>query len=841
MVAATPSSSIPSQKLTVAVFFGGPSNERNISLDSARTLYDGVRKKFEETNIALIFIDRDCRFYQLDAKWIYSNTIEDFENLDHRALDEAALTDLIRTTDVLCPIVHGAFGEDGRLSARFEALGRQAYLGSPPAGLATTLDKQKSVAMVAALNLPTVPNFLVTRAAWQADRDGACRTACTRVPADEHGRWIVKPNAAGSSDGVALCDTASLASGIEAALQFGDDVLVEQRIVGREFSLIVLQDEQGAVVPLVPTGIDIETQEDQPQLQLYTRNKKYMPGAGARHQTPFAAAEAVLDRMRTEAVTLFQTLGLRDWARFDGFLDDQGRIFWADLNGIPGCGLDSFLFQQTALFGMNHGDVFSLLIARTAAREGHAIDFSDAGKDTQTPPLRVAVVGGGATSERHVSRMSWFNVTQKLAALACYDIHTIYLDANGQFWRVPRFVALQHTVDEIETLLADVDSYQAAIPRIEALRGNHFAGYGGDVRTQNFAPHRLDLDHFPQHFDFVFLALHGGTGEDGTLQRRLDRLGLPYNGSSPEVAALCMDKQATNEKCRAFAIPGFSGPKQDLLPRQAILQALEALGGGDAAARARLVANLAQLSDPAGRTRLPDFKPWCDAVATWAAQRQEALASPLGLVLKPKADGCSSGVLVARRPDRQLPIFFLYLLAGRTRIPQYLLYPHVQDQELFTALPEFEEVLVEQLLAATEPDDFMEMTVGVLGSGRELIALYPSETLAQTDVLSLDEKFNKGMGVNLTPPPSLSAATVARVRERVGAYARRLGVEGYARIDVMYHRPDDRLYLIEVNNLPGLTSATIIYTQALVTPEFGLKPAEFLDRLIHLGRLRANA
>lgn len=840
MAAATPSSPIPSQKLTLAVFFGGPSNERNISLDSARTLYDGVRQKFAETNITLVFIDRDCRFYRLDAKWIYSNTIEDFENLNHAALDEAALDKLIRTTDVLCPIVHGAFGEDGRLSARFEALGRQAYLGSPPAGLAATLDKQQSVATVAALNLPTVPNYRITRVAWLADRDAACRTATARVPADEQGRWIVKPNAAGSSDGVALCDAASLPAAVDAALQFGDDVLVEQRIVGREFSLIVLQDEQDAVVPLVPTGIDIESGEDRPDLQLYTRNKKYMPGAGARHQTPFDTAESVLDSMRSEAVTLFQELGLRDWARFDGFLDDHGRIFWADLNGIPGCGLDSFLFQQAALFGLNHSDVFSLLIARTAAREGRLIDFNDAIKNQQTAPLRVAVVGGGATSERHVSRMSWFNVTQKLAVLACYDIHTIYLDASGQFWRVPRFVALQHTVDEIETLLAEVDRYQGAIPLIEALRGNHFAGYGGDVRTLNFAPHRIELDSFPSHFDFVFLALHGGIGEDGTLQGRLDRLGLPYNGSGPEVAALCMDKQATNEKCRAFAIAGFAAPNQNLLPRAAILQALENLGGGNAAARARLVADLAQLSDAAGQSRHPDFKPWQDAVAAWAAQRQQALASPLGLVLKPKADGCSSGVLVARQPAHQLPIFFLYLLAGRSRIPQYLLYPHVRDQELFTALPAFDEILVEQLLAAAEPSDFMEMTVGVLGAGNALQALYPSETLAQTDVLSLDEKFNKGMGINLTPPPSLSAATVATVRERVGAYARRLGVEGYARIDVMYHRPDDRLYLIEVNNLPGLTSATIIYTQALVTPEFGLKPAEFLDHLIRLGRLRTK-
>lgn len=841
MAAVPPSSPIPSQQLTLAVFFGGPSNERNISLDSARTFYDGVRKKFEETNIALVFIDRACRFYRLDAKWIYSNTIEDFEDLDHPLLTESAFDELIRTTHVLCPIVHGAFGEDGRLSARFEALGRQAYLGSPPAGLATTLDKQHSVAAVAALNLPTVPNLRITRAAWQTDRDAACRAAMTRVPADEHGRWIVKPNAAGSSDGVALCDQASLAAGIDAALAFGDDVLIEQRIVGREFSLILLQDEDDTVVPLVPTGIDIETQDDQPHLQLYTRNKKYMPGAGARHQTPLAAAAPVLDRMRAEAVTLFTQLGLRDWARFDGFLDDQGRIFWADLNGIPGCGLDSFLFQQAALFGMNHGDVFSLLVARTAAREGYRLDFSDAAGAAQTPPLRVAVVGGGATSERHVSRMSWFNVTQKLAALARYDIHTIYLDARGQFWRVPRFVALQHTVDEIETLLAEIDSYQAAMPRIEAMRGKHFAGYGGDVRTLNFAPHLLALDAFPEHFDFVFLALHGGIGEDGTLQARLDQLGLPYNGSGPEVAALCMDKQATNEKCRAFAVPGFAAPNQHLLGRDAILQALQDLGGGDDAARGRLIADLAQLSDDAGRAAHPDFKPWRAAVTAWAADMQTTLASPLGLVLKPKADGCSSGVLVARRPDHQLPLFFLYLLARRTRIPQYLLYPHVRDRELFTALPEFDEILVEQLLAAAEADDFMEMTVGVLGVGAELQALYPSETLAQTDVLSLDEKFNKGMGINLTPPPSLSAATVAAVRARVGDYARRLGIEGYARIDVMYHRPEDRLYLIEVNNLPGLTSATIIYTQALVTPEFGLKPAEFLDTLIRLGRLRANA
>ncbi|CAM2007027.1 hypothetical protein [Acanthopleuribacter pedis] len=829
----------PSQQVTLTIFFGGPSNERNISLDSARTLYDSVRKKLAETNITLVFISRDTQFFRLDPKWIYSNTIEDFEHLPHQPLQADALNRLIKESDVLCPIVHGAYGEDGQLSARFEAQGRQAYLGSPPAGLATTLNKQQTVAAIAERGFPTVPNALITAAAWAEDAARERERAWHQVPGDTLNQRIVKPNRAGSSDGVSLSGVDTFDEAVTRALAFGDEVLVEQRIEGREFSLIVLQDQDDSIVPLAPTGIAIaESDTDPNQDNLYTRNKKYMPGAGARHQTPLAGPAELLQRMRTQAVDLFQALGLRDWARFDGFLSDDGTIIWSDLNGIPGCGLDSFLFQQAALFGMRHADVFSLLITRAAAREGRRLDFSDALGEDPASRRRVAVIGGGATSERHVSRMSWFNVTQKLAALQQYRIHTIYLDAEEAFWEVPAFVALQHTVDEIEAVLADVDAYQRAVPLVQTWRGTHFAGYAGDVAAHNFAPRRLKLADFPARFDFVFLALHGGIGENGTMQRRLDQLGLPYNGSSSQVAGLCMDKQATNQKCREFAIPGFEAPGQHLVARNDLIVELSRYADLDAADLETLTQRLPELIAAEQRVTDPLFQRWAKAVVRWAAGLQATLQSDQGLVLKPKADGCSSGVLVSRQPEHQLPIFLLFMMAGRDRIPQYLLYPKVTDRELFIALPRFDEILVEQMLAGADPETFMEMTIGVIGTRGKITAFYPSETLAQTDVLSLDEKFNKGMGVNLTPPPALDAAAVASIRARLAAYADQLGIEGYARIDVMYRPDSDTLYLIEVNNLPGLTSATIIYTQALVTPEFALKPAEFLDELIQLGFAR---
>ena len=131
---------------------------------------------------------------------------------------------------------------------------------------------------------------------------------------------------------------------------------------------------------------------------------------------------------------------------------------------------------------------------------------------------------------------------------------------------------------------------------------------------------------------------------------------------------------------------------------------------------------------------------------------------------------------------------------------------------------------------------WVEMTVGVCGfDGGGLRAMPPSVTVASgaSRVLTLEEKFQGGTGVNLTPPPaSLAAPSVlASVEATVARAAEALGIEGFARIDAFVDVDSGEVIVIEANTVPGMTPSTVLFHQALAD-EPSLEPAEFLAKAV---------
>ena len=130
----------------------------------------------------------------------------------------------------------------------------------------------------------------------------------------------------------------------------------------------------------------------------------------------------------------------------------------------------------------------------------------------------------------------------------------------------------------------------------------------------------------------------------------------------------------------------------------------------------------------------------------------------------------------------------------------------------------------------------MELTVGVIGNEHPQ-ALPPSQAIAQQEILSIEEKFLPGTGENQTPAP-LSAQTLTFVKKTIERAYQALGCKGYARIDCFYQSKKinptkkERVVILEINTLPGMTPATCIFHQAA---EIGLKPMDFIDTIIQLG------
>ncbi len=177
------------------------------------------------------------------------------------------------------------------------------------------------------------------------------------------------------------------------------------------------------------------------------------------------------------------------------------------------------------------------------------------------------------------------------------------------------------------------------------------------------------------------------------------------------------------------------------------------------------------------------------------------------LILKPHDDGCSFFVEKVNNKDEFLDKLNNYFENSKKDI-----------------------ALVEEFISG------IELTCGVFGNDKAT-ALPPSQVVATNDVLSIQEKFLPGAGQNLTPAP-LPKDAIKFIQNVVEKSYKALNCKGYARIDCFYqdakHSPTkkQRLVLLEVNTLPGMTPATCIFHQAA---EIGLKPMEFIDIIVELG------
>ena len=303
----------------------------------------------------------------------------------------------------------------------------------------------------------------------------------------------------------------------------------------------------------------------------------------------------------------------------------------------------------------------------------------------------------------------------------------------------------------------------------------------------------------------VFLALHGGIGEDGTFQAMLEARDIPYNGSGSATSRLCIDKYQT-----ARALAGLAHEMIVTAPQESV--ATEMLWG---------------LSPT--------------ALETWWKTLAERFGTRT-VVVKPQSDGCSSGVMPLTSGldlikylellQVEAPCIPAHSFAGQGNQVEMPL--ETPARLLFEPFIETDKVrAVGQELRVTARSGWVEVTVGILEHQGTLRALNPSLTIADGEVLSLEEKFQGGTGINITPPPPevLSKEVCAQVRQRIERVAQVLGIRGYARIDAFVERTSGKVMVIEANTLPGLTPSTVLFHQG-IAEQPSLMPLEFLERII---------
>ncbi len=779
--------------MKVSVLFGGNSPEKGISINSARSLSDVLRDQVDR--VEPIFFDHENRPFLVKLDSLYSNTPLDFEfklGAVGHPLSEEEFARHVAESDLVFPAVHGEFGEGGELQRLLEKAGAR-FIGTGSHAAAGAFDKylanrrmRKSGVQALDMELIEEPSDIAVIQARIESRSG--------YPV------VVKPARSGSSIDVIPAHTSSEfdAACLE-LLSRHPRIVVEPFCRGHEFTIVIVANAAGEPVPLVPVQVRLNRAIH----GIHDYRTKYLPSEDSSYLIPPEFGSSTIDAIRAQAKWLFQHFELRDVARIDGWVLNSGEIVFTDFNLASGLEQNSFLFIQTAFCGLSHEDTVRYILGSAASRYGIPLKLVQHPRSNRS---KVNVLFGGRTAEANVSVMSGTNVWQRLLQSTRYEPVPRFVDAELRVWRLPYHMHLFHTVREISAY-AEQGRLQEDASKLR-LRVAGELGITAMTSVDSGSPKTLEevaAEGYP-----VFIALHGGIGEDGSLQAILEDHGTRFTGSGSRASSICIDKWETGRQIVEASLPGISSLTKYMLPHSAFLK----------------------------RSCAATRETWQTILAALKVNVNE-------VIVKPRADGCSAGVARLQSAD-DLGVYLDALRSGRDR-----LYPGALSAEnRIIELPKHAAVdlLFEPFLHTMKfrfedghlswdsERDWVEVTNGLLCVNGELTALPPSITVAQETVLSLEEKFQGGTGINITPPPVeiISEAVQAALKEKVLSIGRLLGLAGFARMDLFVHRFSGDVIVIEVNTIPALTPSTVFFHQTLAGQP-PLTPREALEAICESG------
>lgn len=347
------------KKINLAVIFGGKSGEHEVSLSSARAVMNALSK--DKYNIIPIAItkngnwlvgDKGRRYMELNKQSAGKEgaiTLEKSQELvqaeQENGLQNYAEGEIKGKVDIILPILHGPYGEDGRLQGMLDMLGLP-YVFSGVLAHALGMNKSKAKIIVENAGVPVLDEVILEKNE-KPDLDAIINKLSLPV--------VVKPLELGSSVGVSIARTKQqLDKSIAESFRHDRKAIVEKYVKGREFTVTVMGNGRKTRV--------IGATEIIPKIsEFYDFKAKYEEG-GSEHICPADISEEMTSKVSRYAETVFKSIGCKDLARADFMLDENGEFYFIDLNTIPGMTPTSLAPQAAKAAGMEFSEFLDKLI-----------------------------------------------------------------------------------------------------------------------------------------------------------------------------------------------------------------------------------------------------------------------------------------------------------------------------------------------------------------------------------------------------------------------------------------------------------------------------------------------
>ena len=328
--------------MRIMVLMGGSSPERMVSLASGEAVAEGLDIKGHQ----VLKMDPSApeKVYTIMEK-VFEGPVGEIPLGQNSPLTSENIAEILRSlkkysVDLIFPMLHGGWGEDGRLQALFEIAG-VPFVGSGSAASALAMNKHLAKRVVSTEGISTPEFFFLHKTMFDKAME-----LC-----EEFGYpLVVKPNHGGSTVGLTIVrNRASLKRAVTQVAELGDDMLVERYIPGRELTVGIFQGQGMSVVEIVPRE------------GFYDYRHKYTEGQ-TEYVCPAEIGSELTNKCIEAASLTFRLMGCEIFGRVDFRLSKNGEIFFLEVNTIPGMTKHSLVPKSAAAVGMNFPELVNRIV-----------------------------------------------------------------------------------------------------------------------------------------------------------------------------------------------------------------------------------------------------------------------------------------------------------------------------------------------------------------------------------------------------------------------------------------------------------------------------------------------